>query len=106
VRSGQSALVTEEAEPGEWQRRFEESVAREDAKREADAAGCLAQLTDLRLWAAAILIPLGLAAAGLGWVATRLGWPRWVGLSAACLVAGAIACVLIARRMNSRRRGP
>jgi hypothetical protein len=106
VRSGQSVLVTEDAEPGEWQRRFEESVAREDAKHEAEPAGCLSQLTDLHLWAGTILIPLGLAAAGLGWVATRLGWPRWVGLSAACAVAGAVACVLIAKRMNSRRRGP
>ena len=94
--------MVEEADPGEWQRRYDESLAREQAQHDDDAKGCLAQLTDLRIWAAAILIPFGLAAGGLSWVAEQLGWSHWIGLSVACVVAIAIAGLLVVKQLRNR----
>ena len=95
------AMTESEGRRG-WQHEYDESVAREQALHDDNRASGLTEfLIDIRLWAAAILVPFALAAIGLGWVAEGFGWSRWIGVVAASvLTAAAFAAVLVRRHAN------
>jgi hypothetical protein len=73
----------------DFESRYQQSLDREKREREADTpAGFLAFLIDFKLWSAAVLLPFGFAALGLGWLAERIGWSRWI-----CVIVAAASTV-------------
>ena len=97
--------MTEGGERG-WQTQYEQSLDRESAARDIErATGLRGFFVDIKLWIAAVLVPFAFVAIGLGWVAERIGWARWVGVGvAAVATATTLGLMLMRRRVG--RRGP
>ena len=93
--------MTERDEAG-WENQYKQSVDRERDGRDAErATGFWAFLVDIKLWAAAVLIPFAAVALGLGWAAERIGWSRWIGvLVAAAATIAILALVPMKRRLD------
>ena len=94
--------MTERGERG-WQNQYEQSLDRESAGRDIGrATGFWSFLVDIKLWIAAVLIPLALVAVGLGWVAERIGWAKWVGVLVAAAATAATLALVLMRRQTDR----